>query len=233
MKPAAVISVRLLALAAGCLAAAAAGCGGKTAGLGKQVHEMEARIKAADCAGLYGLLSKEKKGAMTQEQFVELCKQEAAELKRLAQTIVSTKKAKQKASVAYKAVVTLKDGSTLQMVYENGAWKIDSALIDFYPNTTPGEALASFIKAFEAKRWDVLARLMPSQYTSKDDAKILEEQWSSPAAHDEMEQLLTVLKDHLQDEVTIDGNRATLAFAPSHLAELLKERGAWMIVKIY
>jgi hypothetical protein len=228
MKPASLI----LILAAGCLAAAA-GCGGKTAGLGKQVHEMEARIKAADCAGLYELLSKEKKSAMTQEQFVTLCKQEAAELGRLAQTIVSTKKAKQKADVAYKAVVTLKDGSTLQMVYENGAWKIDSALIDFYPTPTPREALASFIKAFEAKRWDVLARLMPSQYTSKDDAKILEEQWSSPAAHDEMKQLLTVLKDHLQDEVTIDGNRATLAFAPSHMAELLKERGVWMIVKIY
>ncbi len=48
-----------------------------------------------------------------------------------------------------------------------------------------------------------------------------------------MEQVLTVLADHLKDEIKVEGNRAVLEFAPQHRVELMKERGVWTVVHIY
>jgi hypothetical protein len=209
------------------------GCGARTSSLDKEIGELEARLKKKDCEGLYGRLSKERQEAMPREAFVKLCQERQPELEALLAAVAALKKSKKKPSVDYRALVTLKDGSTLVMVYEKDGWKIDTDLVTFYPQSTPQEAVASFIKAFEAKRWDVLAQFMPSKYTAEDDAKILEKHWSEPAARAEMEQLLLVLKDHLGEEMKVEGNRATMEFAPQHRVELLKERGVWVIVKIY
>ncbi len=222
----------LCAAAALCLPAAG-GCGSRKSSLEKEISELEAKLKNKDCQGLYGHLSAQRQEAVPQDAFVKVCQERRGELDALLAAMVALKKSKKKPGVDYRAVVTLKDGSTLVMVYEKDGWKIDSDLITFYPQSTPQEAVASFIKAFEAQRWDVLTQFMPSKYTSEDDAKILEKHWSDPAARADMEQLLMVLKDHLKEEMKVEGNRATMEFAPQHRVELLKERGVWVIVKIY
>jgi len=213
-------------------------CGGAASGLEGDLRQIEDLLKNKDCKGLYGHLSKTGREQIKEEQFIEACKQESPEFKNLLTALKDSRKdkrekKKKKLVVDYSASVTLKDGKVVEMVFEEGQWKIDSGLTEFYPQTTPKEALESFILAFRAKRWDVLARLMPSQYASQDDAKILEKHWSSPEAREQMEQILTVLADHLKDEIKVEGNRAILEFAPQHTVELLKERGVWTVVHIY
>jgi hypothetical protein len=223
----------LLCAAAALVLLAAGGCGAGKSSLEMEISELESRLKQKDCQGLYGLLSAERQQALGQEAFVKLCQERGSELEALLAAMNALKKAKKKPALEYRAVVTLKDGSTLVMVYEKDGWKIDTDIVTFYPQSTPQQAVASFIKAFKAKRWDVLAQFMPSKYTAEDDAKVLEKHWSDPAARAEMDQLLMVLEDHLGEEMKIEGNRAVMEFAPQHRVELLKERGVWVIVKIY
>ena len=208
-------------------------CGSKGGDLKKDLSEIEKQIKNKDCAALYAYLSSARKETMTEQQFVELCKKENEDIRKLLQSIKAAQKDNKDVQVTYRTTLELADGGSAQLVFEDGAWKLDSDLIDFYPLSTPKEAIASFIKAFEKKRWDVLAQLMPSKYMSQDDAKILEKHWGDPQAREEMEKIIMVLGDHLDDEVTIEGNRGVLNFAPQHRVELLKERGKWVIVHIY
>jgi len=215
------------------VSAAALSCAGKKSDLKKDLEEIADLIGSRDCAGLYACLSSEKKEVIGKEEFVELCKKDIGDMGRLFRHIEDAGKAKADIKIGYNAEIDLRDGGKVVLVCENGVWKINSDLIKFYPQSTPGEALSSFIKAFQAKRWDVLARFMPSKYTSEDDAKILEKHWSDPAVRAETEQLLMVLKDHLADTIKIDGNRAVMEFAPQHKVEMLKERGVWVIVHLY
>jgi hypothetical protein len=216
----------------------AVSCGGASSGLDGDLKEIENLLKNKDCKGLYGHLSTSSREQVKQEQFVEMCKHESHDFKNLLQDLKDSRqgkkdKKKKKLLVRYHASVTLKSGEVVELVFEGGQWKIDSMLTEFYPQTTPKEAIESFVKAFEAGRWDVLARLMPSQYVSQDDAKIIEEHWSSGEARQQMQQVLTVLRDHLNDEIKVEGNRAVLEFAPQHKVELMKERGLWTVVHIF
>ncbi|MFH1437503.1 MAG: hypothetical protein ABIJ56_17485 [Pseudomonadota bacterium] len=208
-------------------------CGSRGGDLKKDLSEIEKQIKNKDCAALYKYLSSARKQTVAEQQFVELCKKENEDIRRLLQSIKAVQKDKKDVEITYSATLELADGDSARLVFEDGAWKLDSDLIDFYPQSTPGEAIASFIKAFGKKRWDVLAQLMPSKYMSQDDAKILEKHWGDPLARAEMEKIIMVLGDHLEDEVVMEGNRGVLDFAPQHRVELLKERGKWVIVHIY
>ncbi len=208
-------------------------CGSKGGDFKKDLAEIEKQIKNKDCAALYTHLALARKETVTREQFVELCKKENEDIRHLLQSIKAAQKDKKDIKITYSATLELAEGGGARLVFEDGAWKIDSDLIDFYPQSTPNEAMASFKKAFEKKRWDVLAQLMPSKYMSQDDAKVLEKHWGDPQARAEMEKIIMVLGDHLDDEVTMEGNRGVLSFAPQHSVELLKERGKWVIVHIY
>lgn len=228
------------------LAVFAISCGGKSSSLQESLGEIEEMLRNRDCGALYACLSSRRSSEVSEEEFLRLCKEGKGGIKELFSLYEEEgkkrggRKGKKKkkgkreedADVVYRAVVTLDDGSVVELVCEKGEWKIDSDIIHFYPQGTPREAITSFIEAFERKRWDVLARLMPSKYTSEDDAKILEEHWGGKKQGAKMKQLLTVLESHLQDAVKIEGNRAVLEFAPQHRVELMKEGGKWVVVNI-
>jgi len=214
------------------LALALLSCGGGR-GLAGDLAAMEGLAAKKDCAALWGMVSAKSRAGTTKEQFVASCAANAKELQASLAAVREAGGKKGGLSAHYTATVLLKDGTTVALVREDGAWKLDSDLVDFYPSGTPREALASFVKAFAAKRWDVLAALMPSQYAAGDDAKALEAQWGQGEGLASMTALVTVLGDHLDDKVTVNGESAFVEFAPQHRAELLRENGAWRIVRIY
>lgn len=133
--------------------------------------------------------------------------------------------------ITLSARVTLQDGTEVVLVLVDGSWVIESPVTTFYAQTTPREALESFIKAFRAGRWDVIAGLMPSKYSTDDDAAVLEKAWGDPAGREAIERLIKILEEHLQDEVVVQGNQAVLRY-PEGQVTFMREAGRWVILDL-
>jgi hypothetical protein len=134
-------------------------------------------------------------------------------------------------SISYSARVVLEDGTEVILLLVDGSWIIQSPVTTFYGQSTPRQALESFIRAFRAERWDVLADLVPSKYSSEDDALVLEKAWSDPAGRETIERILKVVEEHLDDDIEIQGNRATLRY-PEGQVSFLREGGRWVILDL-
>ena len=57
--------------------------------------------------------------------------------------------------------VTYGAHETLRLRREDGTWRVVTDVIDWYSQRTPRQAVRSFVRAVEARRWDVLLRLLP------------------------------------------------------------------------
>jgi hypothetical protein len=115
------------------------------------------------------------------------------------------------------------------LVYEAGAWRIDASAIDLYSQTTPEIAVASFVKAFEAKRYDVLLRFVPEAQRQGLDEKSLRAAWEGEQKK-EMQQLVQALAASLpRAKAELLGERATLSYGSGGSVELVRERGLWKI----
>lgn len=134
-------------------------------------------------------------------------------------------------SITYSARVTFDDGTEVIFVLEEGKWILVSPVTTFYGQSTPREALESFIRAFNASRWDVLADLMPSKYSTEDDAAVLEKAWGDPSGREAMARLVKVIEDHLGDDIDVKGNQAVLRY-PEGQVTFMRESGHWVILDL-
>ncbi|MBW2260335.1 MAG: hypothetical protein JRG91_00060 [Deltaproteobacteria bacterium] len=131
--------------------------------------------------------------------------------------------------VSLSARITLEDGRVVVMSLVEGRWVLESPATTFYGQATPREALVSFLDAFEAERWDVMADLVPSKYSVQDDAAVLEKAWSDPGGREVIERLIKIIDEHLYDEIEVQGNRAFLRH-PEGQVTFLREGGLWVIL---
>lgn len=131
--------------------------------------------------------------------------------------------------VSLSARITLEDGRVVVMSLLEGRWVLESPATTFYGQATPREALASFLKAYKAERWDVMADLVPSKYSVQDDAAVLEKAWSDPEGGEVIERLIKIIDEHLEDEIEVQGNQAFLRH-PEGQVTFLREGGLWVIL---
>jgi|GEM_PF-5914599 len=218
-------------------------CAGSEKILKSDLKNVEKHISRKDCENLFEDFSRNTREAMGKEKFISLCKEMKGEvgsyieeLKNLFdrnwQKSIEGKDEKNSISVTYHASVTLNNGDVIEFVFEDGKWKIDSPLPDFYPNLTPKETIASFIKAFKAKRWDILTKFVPSNYSTEDDAKLLEKKWGEGEGWVKMNKLVMMIEQNKNLKTETDGSKATFKFAPGHSVEMVKEGGEWKILII-
>jgi hypothetical protein len=114
-------------------------------------------------------------------------------------------------------------------VYEDGTWKADVSAVDLYSQATPLGALSAFVRAFEAKRYDVLMRFVPTDKRDGLDEARLQEAWEGDQK-EEMQRLIDGLHSQLGTaRVEILGSRATVAYGAGGTVQLLLEDGAWKI----
>lgn len=131
--------------------------------------------------------------------------------------------------ISISARLTLDDGRIVLMSLIEGQWVLTSPSTTFYGQATPHEALVSFLEAYRAGRWDVLADLVPSKYSVEDDAAVLEKAWSDPEGREVIERLVKIIEEHLDDEIEVQGNRAFLRH-PEGQVTFLREGGLWVIL---
>lgn len=203
------------------------GCGGSGAADPDRVLSAYSRaVEAGRADDAYALLSSESKKSISFEQFQRILKENPEEARDLAQSL----RRPQAAPPRVTATVTGPDGeSSILLVYEQGAWRVDASAIDLYSQRTPEAAVRSFLRAYENRRYDVLLKFVPDDQREGTTAAELKKAWDGEERAD-MDRLTGALKASLPTaKVELFGDRASLAFGAGGSVELVRERGLWKI----
>lgn len=205
----------------------AMGCGGSAgADPDRVLHEYSLALEGGRAAEAYALLSADSRKSISFEQFQRILKENPEEARELAQSL----RRPQAAPPRVTATVTGPDGeSSILLVYEQGAWRVDASAIDLYSQRSPEAAVRSFLRAYENRRFDVLLKFVPEDQRGDLTAEELKKSWEGEERTD-MDRLTGALKASLPTaKVELFGDRATLAFGAGGSVELVRERGLWKI----
>jgi hypothetical protein len=130
------------------------------------------------------------------------------------------------------ATVTTPGGQALLLVYEDGRWRVDASAIDLYSQADPKRAVASFVRAFDNRRFDILLRFVPDHERQGLGEAQLKGAWEGEQKQD-IEQTVRALEAALPTaQVEQLGERATMAFGAAGTVQLVREHGAWKIEDI-
>jgi hypothetical protein len=126
------------------------------------------------------------------------------------------------------ATVTGPSGQELNLVLENGEWRVDGTTIDLYAQDTPRHAIQGFVRAIERKRYDVVMRYVPEAHKEGLDAPKLQSAWEGHEK-DEIAQVVAALKQALPGgQIEETGDRATMPYGAGTI-QLVREHGLWKI----
>lgn len=127
------------------------------------------------------------------------------------------------------ATITTADGEELLLVLEEGKWRVDASAVELYGQRTPRQALESFVRALERRRYDVLLRFVPTDKAGDLTARDIKSAWEGDQ-RDEMQALGEALRLALPTgTLELVGDRATFAFGAGGTVELVRERGVWKV----
>lgn len=171
----------------------------------------------------YRMLSEEARRGTSLEAFKRMVKDNPEEVREIAKAL-----ARPTATPVVTATVTSANGQELDLVLENGQWKVEATAIDLYAQDTPRHAVQGFLRAVERKRYDVVLKYVPDSHKEGLDPTKLRTAWEG---HDkeEIQRVVAELKRALPT-ATIEetGDRATLAYGAGTM-QLVRERGLWKI----
>ncbi len=120
----------------------------------------------------YALLSRDARKLVTRQDFEERLEHDPQETSVLLAGLGASSN-----EATVRATITGRNGETLDLVYEGDAWRVEERAVDLYGQRTPRAALSSFVRAFDAKRWDVLLRFVPAGDQDGMDEKVLAGAW--------------------------------------------------------
>jgi len=203
------------------------GCGGSAgADPDRVLRDYSLAVESGKAAEAYALLSSESKKSISFGQFQRILKENPEEARELAQSL----RRPQSGPPRVTATVTGPDGeSSILLIYEQGAWRVDASAIDLYSQRTPEAAVKAFLRAYENRRFDVLLKFVPDDQSEGLTAAELKKSWEGEERAD-MDRLTGALKASLPTaKVELFGDRATLAFGAGGSVELVRERGLWKI----
>jgi hypothetical protein len=130
--------------------------------------------------------------------------------------------------IELRAEVELSDGERLSLVREGDDWRFARDPLDIYPQRAPDEALRSFIRAVERKRWDVVLRFIPQRWRATITADSLKQRWEGPQAA-EMKAQLAAVRAHLEEPMELSGDEARLPVGERKQVKLVREEGVWRV----
>lgn len=171
----------------------------------------------------YRLMSEEFRRQVTLAEFRRAMRDNPAEVR---ETVGALSRASDEATIT--ARVRYGMGDELSLVIERGAWRIDSPVLDFYGQRTPRDALRSFVRAMEYRRYEVILRFVPAEYrrtmTVQQIRAMFEgEQQTRTIA------LLNNLRAHLDEPIEVTGDRASMQYAEGYTVLFVREDGLWRI----
>jgi len=198
------------------------GCGTAKPAPVSALHKYSEALRGGDYDKAYAMMSEEFRETHSKDEFVRVMKENKAEVRETAHRLDSGHRGMEvSASFRYGA------GDSLDLVLENGEWKIASNPVVFYSQASPRDALRSFVRAYKLERWDVMLRLIPSEYAAKMDVEKVKLQFLGPR-RDEIELMMNSIEGHIDAPIQTKGTDARMAYGDTEVV-FVREDGVWKI----
>jgi hypothetical protein len=171
----------------------------------------------------YALMSTEYRSRVSLEQWKHQLGASPQETLEISNTLDRVR-----APATQEAVLVYADDQKLRLQRSGDAWLIASDVVNFYDQSTPRAALRSFVRAMERKRYDVVLRLIPSADQQGITTERMEQAWTGEQ-REEVERMLSALRDHVNDPIEVLGSHATMPYGDQHRVQFLREGELWKI----
>jgi hypothetical protein len=187
------------------------------------LHAYAHALEEGRAEDAYRYLSDEARRGISLEAFRRMVKDDPEGVKEIAHALE-----RPTAAPVVTATVTSPSGQELDLVLEDGKWRVDVSTIDLYAQDTPRHAVQGFIRAVEHKRYDIVMRYVPDEHKEGLDAAKLQSAWEGHEKQ-EIEQVLAGLKQALPSSTIEEtGERATMPYGAGAM-QLVREHGLWKI----
>lgn len=198
-------------------------CGGSKSAATGALDRYGQALRDQDYESAYELMSSSFRAKVSREEFVRMMKDNPSDVRETARRL---DKKPQRMEISAEFEYGL--GDTMRLVQEGGTWKIASNPLSFYDQSTPRDALRSFLRAYRLERWDVMLRFVPDKYREKMDVEKMKTQFQGPN-REQMEVLMNMLEANIDEPIEPKGNEARMSYGERYEVKFVKEDGAWKI----
>ena len=215
-----------LAFVTSALSVSLAGCaaGNASAGPREALRSYALALREGRTKDAYALLSAEARGRLSLPEFQRMLAENGREIEDISASLLAPAEVPR-----VTATLTSPDGDSLLLVYEGDGWRVDGSALDLYSQASPEATLASFVRAFNNQRYDVLLRFVPESKRDGLSAEQLKKAWEGEQRQ-QVEQLTQALEASLPNvRVEVLGTRATVGYGAGGTVELVHELGTWRI----
>lgn len=183
-----------------------------------------AALEAGEYSRAYDLMSEKYKKEHTREEFVRMLRESPGDVRETASRLRSGRR-----DVVVRAHYVYDDlRDELHLVEEGGSWRIDSNPLEFYPQDTPRNALRSFVRAVELKRYDIILRFVPNTYRQEMSEDKLREEFEG-AKREEVANLVRTLRGAIDNPIEQQGDEARMPYGDRSEVRFRREEGVWKI----
>ena len=199
-----------------------AACGGNK-GPSQTLDNYGRALKNRDFGKAYDLMSSSYRGKVSREDYVRMMRDNVREVDETADRLRG-----KKGSMEVSAEFEYGLGDKMLLVQEDGRWKIATNPLAFYDQSTPRNALRSFLRAYRLERWDVMLRFVPNSYREKMDVQKMKAQFTGPS-REQMENLVNTIEANVDEPIIERGNDARMSYGDRFTVQFVKEDGAWKL----
>lgn len=215
----------LLGLVASLLVMAA--CGSAPKGPRGALEAYGNALRTGNYETAYGLMSASFRDRYTKEEFIRMMNESPTEVSDTASRLRGATR-----DIETTAELRYGHGDRILMILENDRWRIVSNPIYFYSQSTPRDALRSFVRAYRLRRWDVMLRLVPNEFREKMDVKKIEQQFEGDSRED-VDAMMKMLETSVEQPLTEKTGEARMAFGGRYEVKLiLDDDGLWKVLDI-
>jgi hypothetical protein len=177
----------------------------------------------------YRYLSDDARRSITQKAFVELVNHSKNEARELSHTLTGASE-----DPVVTAVVPLANGEKLTMVLEDGTWRVDASVVDFYGQSTPKQAILGFIRAFAHRRYDILIKYAPHARAQNLTEQALKDAWEVDRVEGKnLDRVLNEIRQSMASATFEEtGDRAVMTYGQAGMVMLVREEGVWKVEDI-
>ena len=206
--------------------AAVLGCAHAPPEPGEALAAFGAAMARGDLRGAYAMTSAELQQRLPFEAFAAGFQGPGAEPAALGQRL-----AREAERVPPRLEVELAAGERVPLVFERGAWRVDGPVYTAWGQQTPRAAVRTFVRAVDARRYDVLLRLVPDRERGGLTADQLRAFWEGRDA-DAHRRLLLKVRAALAAPLVESGDEAHLPLAGDGEVRLTRESAGWTIEEL-
>lgn len=207
----------------GLVLATGAACG-RSKGPSQTLDRYGRALKNRDYSTAYDLMSSQFRGKVSKEDYVRMMRDNPREVDETADRLRG-----KRGSLEVSAEFVYGNlGDKMLLVQEDGRWRVATNPLAFYDQSTPRNALRSFLRAYSLQRWDIMLHFVPNTYREKMDVKKMEAQFTGPS-QEQMQNLMHTLEANVDEPIVERGNDARMSYGDRSTVQFVKEDGAWKL----